>query len=254
MIITSVKNSSKYFWVKIPRTATTSYERLFFPDLTSEDVVEHLHIPFYNKQNHIICPAPQKFVHGFSVVRHPVQRFISLIRHLNRSRLKIPSLQDKKSLVNICQYCGEVTRTSLDDSEVLKKYITNVNSSRSFVNFLENEDVFYDFLYSTFYKNCELKNGLNLQEVFQTENHRLINAVFVTQVYMAYHPKVKIFRYENLPDFNSWIETTLGYNTSYLQNLNQTRGTHEVNIDVTTNKFKELVKYLFEDDFKLFGY
>jgi hypothetical protein len=258
MIITSVTNGANYFWVKVPRTATTSYERLFFPSLTPEDAVEHYHLPFYAPADQIKCPTPAKFVHGFSVVRHPLQRFTSLMRYLSRKRSNplVPGglSAGKKHHVEICEYCGDFTRSSLQEPDAVKNYTEGVSARLQFVNFLENEDIFYDFLYSTFYKNCEVKDDRNFNETFQTENPSLVKAIFLTQTHLAYHPKVKIFRYENLPEFNSWIKTTLGYDTSLLQKLNTTSQSHKFNIDVTTNKFKQLAEYLFHDDFKLFNY
>lgn len=247
MIVTSLIDEKKYFWVKVPRTATTSYKKLFFPELSHKNTrTIHLHIPFSDTKTTMCQNFPQLEA-GFSLVRNPVSRFISGLKYLKRRLTEQNDILNIDTFLSICEFCGEIT--ILDRNEATNSFI----ESRKFINFLENETVFYDLIYSHFDKNCNLKSGYMWGEVFQTENPSLVKSMFVTQTEFVYNPKVKIFHYENIHQFNSWIEHTLGYSASAVSNINSSKDV-ELNIDFTTKKFKDMVKYLFHDDFKLFGY
>jgi len=241
MIVKSLHNEKSYFWVKVPRTGTMSYEQLFFPELYSpENSVIHQHVPFFNM--HKSCGNPKKISGGFSVVRDPIDRFISSVKYLSMKR-NLFKPKNKKNYIQICQFCGEVTVFPFKEN----------TDMINFVDFLKDEKTFYDFIYSIFDKNCELKPGLNLYDSFQTKHTGLIESIFLTQTRLSYHPKVKIFKYENLSEFNSWIESFLGYDTTKLTQVNSSKE-WSINIDVTTKKFKDLVRYLYHDDFQVFGY
>jgi hypothetical protein len=242
MIVKSLYNGKNYFWVKIPRTGTVSYEQLFLKEFCSfENAIVHNHVPFFSE--HKKCGAPKKIHGGFSVVRNPTTRFISAMKYLSKQwhRTEFPIHQ--KNTVRICEFCREVTVTPLEDNR----------DKHNFVKFFDNENTFYDLLYSTFDKNCELKPGVTLADAFQTKDPAFVKSMFITQTRFSYHPSVKIFKYENLPEFNSWVESFLGYDTSELKQMNSSKDGH-LTIDVSTTKFKNLVKHLYYDDFKVFGY
>jgi len=232
MIVTSKINDIEYFYIKIPRTATVSYERLFFPDI--EPLALHMHHLYYE----------YKHMPGFTVIRNPVTRFISGLHQIRKLQLNPQLISDVTHTYDVKQ-----NKISFEDYKV---------RGTNFTDIFQSEDFFYDFFYTSFYKNCEPKcvvdyNFLtNLRLVFDTDG-RVIPAFFITQVRWAYFPQVQIFRYENLTEFNAWIEQELGYDTSTLKRLNASDG-NGVGIDVTSNKFKELTKYLFYDDFKYFNY
>lgn len=245
MIVTSLIDEKKYFWVKVPRTATHSYEKLFFPELHSDDkYVFHLHAPFSDFKL-AACKNKPNIEGGFSLIRHPIDKFISGLKYLKMKREDVPPTTIN---VSVCEFCGEIIEMKNDE-----RFKTSYEENLKFVDFLKDENTFYDFMYSYFDKNCNPKYSYTLEDIFQTENVSFVKSMFVTQTKFAYHPKVKIFQYENLKEFNSWIESTLGYSTSNLGKINSSKNV-TLNIDVTTQKFKDLVKYLFNDDFKIFGY
>lgn len=139
------------------------------------------------------------------------------------------------------------------------KFVSGINNlyyslsitEEKIYNFLESEDVFYDIIYSSLNKNC-IPKSVTLQD---TTNLLGSWAHFRTQVEYAYHPNVRIFRYENIEEFNIWIKNVLGYDIELLPKYNQSKKYDTIpTIDTTTTKFKELVEYLFYDDFKVFGY
>lgn len=242
MIVNSLINNKNYFWVKVPRTATRSYEKLFFPEFNDTNTaVLHLHSPYYlSKQAQ--CKNKPEVVGGFGLVRNPYERFISSLRYLKLQRKKTTDIDNEYKVLYICEFCGQ--RSMVD-----RKMVFNTN----FIDFLQNETIFYDFIYSNFDKNCMLKSGLEREETFQADIISMVHSMFKTQTFFIYHPQVKIFKYENLQEFNTWIENTLGYPTRNLSKINSSKHV-ELNIDTTTKKFRDVVKYLFHDDFKLFGY
>jgi hypothetical protein len=245
MIVTSKINLEKYFWVKVPRTATYSYEKLFFPEFyNNKTKLIHLHSPYF-LLNTAPCEDKPVVVGGFTVVRHPYSRFISALKYLKRKRKDVNVLNNISTFLSVCEFCGKENVLTKED------FYTTLDTN--FLDFLENESMFYDFVYSYFDRNCMLKPGYSWENILQTENASRVHTMFNTQTYFAYHPKVKIFKYENLQEFNGWIENTLGVSTSNLTKDNSSDNM-SLNIDVTTKKFKDLVKYLFHDDFKLFGY
>lgn len=242
MIINSLIDNKNYFWVKVPRTATHSYEKIFFPKfINTTTKVVHLHTP-YHRLKQAQCKNKSEVIGGFGVVRNPYERFISGLRYLKWKHNKIIDTEGDYQRLYICEFCGDqniINKESFFDTK--------------FIDFLQNEKIFYDFIYSSLDKNCMLKSGLIWEETFQAEPTSIVYSMFKTQTFFVYHPQVKIFRYENLQEFNTWIENSLGYSTKNLNKINSSKHT-DLNIDITTKKFKDLVKYLFHDDFKVFGY
>lgn len=246
MIVTSLLSEKKYFWVKVPRTGTHAYQRLLFPELHQEKtLIFHSHAPFLDFSRSMCVKKPH-IEHGVSVVRHPQDKFISGLRYFQMKSVFNKEHRPEKFL-KVCDFCGEV-------SEITHQQWDNETGTPNVVlDFLQDETTFYDFIYSYFDRNCMLKSGYTWEQVFQTENLGAVHSIFKPQVFFAYHPKVKIFHYENIQEFNSWIETTLGISTATLTTENTSKH-HILNIDVTTKKFHDLVRYLFHDDFQVFGY
>jgi len=234
MIITSLLDNSDYFWVNIPRTGTNSYLRIFEPQTKFG-----FNIIYHSKYDHKLE------IPGFSLVRNPLDKFVSGLKFLSKLAL------DKKYTA----FWKEEYVKNIEDEETIRI----LNSFEINFDFLKNEKNFYLYVYNSFSKNC-IRNNENEFEhkIIPRNSHPYIyyalNAIFRTQVDYAYHPKVKIFKYENIDEYNTWIENTLGYDTSQVKKLRINESTNSIPIDTTTTKFKELVEYLFYDDLKIFGY
>ncbi len=245
MVIKSKITNKKYQWIRIPRTATMSYSNLFSEKYKSGHIIGHTH-HIYNEFSHCdTCKDMVEFnLDAFTVVRNPISRFISSLYFVvgRKHNETIFNRMDK-----LCEICEKVVPMD----------ITDIPSPYNFFEFYKDEKVFYEFFYDNFNKNCHPKPGLNLYNIFQINNISLISSFFKTQVHWTYHPKVKIFRYEEINKFNNWIEENLGYDTSQLTHINASRKkelSDVINIDFTTDKFKKLVKHLFYDDFRYFNY
>lgn len=265
MIVSSKLCDDKYFWIKIPRTATKSYARLFFPQYyTNKTELLHTHTPMFFPQNIFgvwleempICDNPIKTIQGFSLVRNPYQRFISSMKYIVATYNQFQTHREEKNkpeieykIISMCDYCGKINNEYTTSQKI--KSVAKTNSN--IFNFWKDEDTFYSFMYDHFNKNCEIKNNLYASEIFRVQNPVFTTAFFITQTRFAYHPKIKTFKYEDLSKFNSWIEHVLGYDTSNLIKYNSSSDVR-INIDFTTKRFKQLVQYLFYDDFKVFGY
>jgi hypothetical protein len=247
MVITSKINNEIYQWIRIPRTATIAYSNLFSNDSSSElDYPKgHTHYKYnqFSRCKHCI-EIPDLNLPAFTMVRFPVDRFISSIHFLVGRQLDnfVP-----KKMYTLCDMC----------QEYILSEPKNRTASLDFFKFYKDEKIFYEFFYDNFNKNCEPKHGLDFYKIFEVIDNSLVSSFFYTQVYWAYHPKVKIFKYEEISKFNNWIEENLGYDTSQLTHINASRKkelSDAVNIDFTTDKFKKLVKHLFYDDFRYFNY
>jgi hypothetical protein len=245
MVIKSKITNKKYQWIRIPRTATISYSNLFFEEYNLNYPTGHTHYRYNQFARCDKCKdIPELNLEGFSLVRNPINRFISSL-YFVAGRKIIGMVPDK--MYRLCEICKEYTL--IDNIEK--------HSPLDFIEFYKDENTFYEFFYDNFNKNCEPKTGLDLHKIFDVNNISLISSFFQTQVYWAYHPKVKIFKYEEISKFNNWIEENLGYDTSKLTHINASRKkelSDVINVDFTTDKFKKLVKHLFYDDFRYFNY
>ena len=213
MIVSTVENK-EYFWIKIPRTATYSYKELF---KRYNEVIEEKHIHHSYLE---LCKKYDKKLPGFTVVRHPLNRFKSILYYL-ASRHK-DTASDARKLWESTESCIEL-------------------------------------LNSYFQRNCQLK-GISIQSIFLDTNtddsiHSPITAFFKTQVEYAYHPKVNIFYYERMDEFKNWIETTLKYDTTNTPIINSSCKTHtKVNVDFNNPDFIKTIENLYYVDYKAFNY
>jgi len=251
MIINSKVSTKRYQWIRVPRTATMAYSELFFPSTSSDIPNLHTHLRYNEFSTCSDCVNYKKMnLDAFTVVRNPIDRFKSSIYFVaSRRQLHSQFNNISKQVNRRCEICSKIDTTIIE--------LTKKESSNNFFEFYKNEEIFYQFFYDNFDKNCKLKVGLDLNAIFDTSNTSLIGSFFQTQVHWVYHPKVKIFKYEEIDKFNNWIDATLGYDTSKLTHINASRKKELngiINIDFTTDKFKKLVKHLFYDDFRYFNY
>lgn len=212
--ISSTKTQKKFLWVKIPRTGTYSYARLFGlynPEFLKHP--KHVHAAYWHLKNFEKLPA-------FTVVRNPVDRFYSILGHYL-------FLQENCKQGN-CIHEESQSFCAFHSMELPQ----------------ENEKDIFDFFTSLAKKDFR---GLEHTRVFN-------DALFKSQTFYAYNPNVKIFRYENIQEFNEWIVNELGYDVSKLEFLNKHNTRFLSNIDKQHPYFIKTAEYLYNIDFKVFNY
>lgn len=212
MILKSIRDDTEYFWIKVPRTATHSFKKVF-SKYNTFDEDKHYHRSYVN-----LCDIYDKKLKGVTLVRNPLTRFKSIINYISITQ----------------------------------------QSSNSGVNQLwESTDSCINFLNSNFLRNCIPKAPSVTDLFIDVESQRYVNnyeAFFRTQTEYAYHPKVKIFRYEHMHEFVVWISNSLGYDMTELPLMNTTRTNTPVNVDFTDPDLIKTVENLYYIDYKVFNY
>ena len=221
MIISSKINDSKWIWVKIPKTGTRAYSKLLVPHGGDEIIQDGDRFFHFHKTFNEIYVQHQKQYSGFTVVRHPITRFISALNHL-------ADLNSQCTEIDCVNHPGKMPWDTIDNMA--------------------------NFLVENFHKNCHPKNDKSLGDIFGVEFYNYYASFFKTQTYWAYHPKMKWFRYEELDVFNAWLETELGFDTTKIERVGEIKKKHLTHLDFNTPVFRELVEHLFYDDFQLFNY
>ena len=234
--------SEKYIWIKIPRTGTHSYKMFFdrYNDASDESRIARGVHAHYTYQDAI--KKYKRILPGVTVVRHPVARFYSSLKFM---------LQQKK-------LCSDSEGECWFNKATPGKICDGHNFS---TEFLTSTQQCIEFLSENFIKNCYLKRyptrhnvsrpGINT--VFKTNNPMFIQSFFSTQAEFAYHPKIQVFKYEKMHEFNTWIQQTLGYDITQIPHENSTDDV-TLDIDINEPEFVKVVEMLFYDDYKVFNY
>ena len=228
MLVESKINGKKWLWVNIPKTATTSTLKTFFPEKE------------YNQQSHQIYVDLVRmygYHDTFTMVRNPIDRFLSGINHLFS--------------VCECKQCIiDVTRPTTTE-EVILFLSDMLRLKQKTPNFFE-----------TVYRNSQ--NSLHLEVVnsIQKRFSRNITVgdvqcirwpVIIPQHYILHNAtNIKIFKYEQIEQFFHFVETELGYSVVQEKFRNYTNKLS--NVDVTNSTLRTLIYELHKEDFKLYGY
>ena len=228
MLVESKINDKKWLWVNIQKTATTSTLKTFFPEKE------------YNQQSHQIYVDLVRmygYHDTFTMVRNPIDRFLSGINHLFS--------------VCECKQCIiDVTRPTTTE-EVILFLSDMLRLKQKTPNFFE-----------TVYRNSQ--NSLHLEVVnsIQKRFSRNITVgdvqcirwpVIIPQHYILHNAtNIKIFKYEQIEQFFHFVETELGYSVVQEKFRNYTNKLS--NVDVNNSTLRTLIYELHKEDFKLYGY
>ena len=175
---------------------------------------EHTHNNyFYEVINNKLGELP-----AFSVVRNPYTRFTSAIKYA-----------------------------------YVKKIENNATGRFNYYLPVESTDSLADFLTDIVDSIVDTDNQTAFKKAFLTTDISFIRQMFRRQIDFVGFDQVANFRYENLSEYNSWIETNLGYDTSTVTKFNGT-GDALSHIDFSDTKIKTVVKKLFAEDFTKFNY
>ena len=228
MLVESKINDKKWLWVNIQKTATTSTLKTVVPEKE------------YNQQSHQIYVDLVRmygYHDTFTMVRNPIDRFLSGINHLFS--------------VCECKQCIiDVTRPTTTE-EVILFLSDMLRLKQKTPNFFE-----------TVYRNSQ--NSLHLEVVnsIQKRFSRNITVgdvqcirwpVIIPQHYILHNAtNIKIFKYEQIEQFFHFVETELGYSVVQEKFRNYTNKLS--NVDVTNSTLRTLIYELHKEDFKLYGY
>lgn len=178
----------------------------------------HYHMP-YNKiievNNNITIPC-------VTVVRDPYTRFVSIMRHFSLAL----------------------------NAQIMHPRHTNHPYSIP----VRNTTEFCNFFYKYYDKNL-IPFEKTIHNTICRHNIQMYMPFFKTQVNMiigANNPL--IFRYEHLEEFNTWLTTEIGVDSTQLQHIGKITTDFPFNIDLYSDEVKTLVKYLFEEDYIKFNY
>ena len=119
---------------------------------------------------------------------------------------------------------------------------------------INNTTNFCNFFYKFYYKNCISFDPM-VHHKIAYHNIQMYHPFFQTQTSMirtAINPLV--FKYENLSEFNTWIETELGISTANLSHIGKIKNPTTFDIDLQSDEVKTLTRYLFEEDYVRFNY
>ena len=220
MIISSKINGSKFIWVKIPKTGTRAYAKILVSNneiqTENEDYSLHFHLTFQQ-----LYVNYRKKYSGFTVVRHPVTRFVSALNH-------IADVNSQCTSSNCNNHPGKLP--------------------------LDSINTLVEFVYDNFHKNCVPRNNTSFQKIFGVDFTGYYDSFFKTQVHWAYHPKLTWFYYENLNVFNNWLYQNLGIKTTDIKRIGEIQKRHLEHLNFTDPKFIKMVEYLFYDDFNVYNY
>lgn len=234
MLVKSLINDEKYYWIRIPKTASQAYGRIISPYNTNPENTKLWYHVSYPKCISIF----EQQLNGFTVVRHPKDRFKSAIRFMlfdTKKRYKLTSNQFPFDLSSIEQICDFFTQNIQKIQELRIDYNKNVTGMYKPSDTPEN-------------KIFEADSILTFEDILYRR------VMFITQTEFAFYPNVQIFRYENLPEFNQWVETQLGYDLSRLTVINTVELEEDTTLDFDAPVFDELTRTLFAEDYINFGY
>lgn len=134
------------------------------------------------------------------------------------------------------------------------KYLVERSYKHSYNFPHDSMDNLVEFFYNNFDRNCFPKNEKPISEIFKIEDVSFIGTFFFTQVHWAYNPKVLVFRYENLTEYNTWLEEKFNFDISNLKKVGVAHVNHLEHLDFTSPEFIKLTEHLFHDDFIAYDY
>jgi hypothetical protein len=207
-------NGNQWCYVKIPRTGTKEYTSLFDESFANE-LKNNKFYPQGHAPYSALSTVNDSSVKYFTVVRNPVDRFISSLRYMFERK-------------------ATDSRISFD---IPNDTIHNMVS----------------FFYENFDRNCQPK-GKTLADIFTANNEWFIGAFFKTQTFWASDASITVFKYENITEFNDWLTNNFTYDISKLQTLDLIETDMLTHLDFSDPEFVQLVEHLFYEDFTTFNY
>lgn len=213
MILVDI-NGDEWCYIKIPRTASKAYMCLFDKEF-DKNIKENEFYPQGHAPHSNLCKIMKDGTRYFTIVRNPVDRFISSLKYMFMRR----------------------------DSDY-RIHFTLPN---------ETTEQLIEFLYSNFDKNCIPKNK-TLEQIFNINLSWFEGSFFRTQAFWADNNVIKVFKYENLIEFNTWLDNRFNIKTTELREVGTTKNYNLSHINFQDINFIKLTEHLFYEDFVKYNY
>lgn len=213
MIITDTSNV-QWCYIKVPRTGTKAYTSLFDETFRTE-LKNNKFYPQGHAPYSALCTTLDSSVQYFSVVRNPVDRFVSSLRYMFERRATDPR-----------------------------------------ISFLIPHDTIHNmvsFFYENFDRNCVPK-GRTIPQILSSTNEWFVPTFFTMQKFFVSDSSIRVFKYENITEFNEWLTNNFTYDITKLETLDLIETDVLSNLDFTDPEFVQLAEHLFYEDFLSFNY
>lgn len=228
MLVKSKINGKEWLWVNIPKTASTTTMKTFFPEME-----------YYNQIHSPYIELEQQFgIHDvFTVVRNPVTRFMSGLNHI------FSVCECNKCIVDLSE-----PPTTEDVILFLKDVLYLKQNTHNF--------------FQTLYRNRVNTLYLDVVKSFQKRFYKKILigdvdcvrwTLVMSQNFMLEGAKnIKVFKYENIEEFFAFMNIELGYTVITERFRNYTNKL--TNINSSNSTLQTLIYELHKKDFELYNY
>lgn len=213
-MIITDKTNVNWYYIKIPRTATKSYTSLMDPAFARRIQANKFHPQGHSPYFFLSTREPTDTKY-FTVVRNPVERFRSSLQYM--------------------------------------AYRRQISAGIDFTLPCDTLPNLINFFYENFDRNCVVKTK-TLEEIFEVPRPWFVGTFFQTQVWWAGHPDIKVFRYENLPELNTWLSAEFNLDTRTIAHIGAVEHDVLAHLDFTDPDFIKLVEHLFYEDFQMYNY
>jgi hypothetical protein len=229
MLVKSLIDGNEWLWVNIPKTATTSTMKSFFPNRQ------------FNNQSHNTYKdliRSYGYRPAFSVVRNPIHRFMSGLNHI----------------FSVCE-CGKCivhTNEPPTTEDVIYFVRDMLNLKNTIPNFFEEV---YKNGVNTLYTEVINSIQFNFQRsinINTTANCLRWTLILPQSHQLAGANNIQIFKYEDINTFFHFVKKELGYNitdTRYRSYSNKL-----MSVDVNNSTLIALLYELHKEDFINFNY
>ena len=126
------------------------------------------------------------------------------------------------------------------------------NPNTPFPDWMMDINLLCDLFFRAVGENCVTKDIMSYTKIMNDAG--MMAEVLKTQCSAVNYPEVKVFRYENLQEFNNWIVDALGHKTTCVE-VNGASNYEKYNwLDFSNPQFIELCKLIYKEDYEVFGY
>lgn len=230
MLIKSKINGRRWLWINIPKTATTTTLKAIFPERDYRDQSHHtfksLKEEYKNKYDDV-----------FTMVRHPLDRFMSGLNHI----------------FSVCE-CGQC-KFDLKEPPTTEEVIAFL---RDMLLLKTEHENFFDTVYNNKENDlyAEVINSIqkNFKRNITINNNTCVRwPLIIPQSYILDGlDNAKIFRYENINTFFNFVTYKLGYTIPTEKYRNYSNKL--INVDTSNTTLRQFLYEFHKNDFVNYNY